>query len=178
MDLSMPPDKMSHLHTELQRFRRKTLASKWELCGITQLLLIDNQRWEDIFTESDWPTVCNSLEKPHHQTRLSKQFYMDLDEFWIPYSIAFNGRAKLIDSRPMPLTSFQCDACLKGYGVYFQGGSCNNCVKPVPDEIIDIVVAARCFGTKWRNLHVVVYTGIQTIPKQWHWLIRVCQKTL
>ena len=129
---------------------------------------------------------CNSLEKPHHQTRLSKQFYMDLDDFWIPYSITFNGRAKLIDSRPMPLTSFQCDACLKGYGVYFQGdwraGSWNSCVKPVPqeitlldswqdervpDEIIDninylelytVLVAARCFGTKWRNLHVVVYT--------------------
>jgi hypothetical protein len=57
----------------------------------------------------------NTLHHPWHRTRLTHDMKADL-EFWIDYMCYFNGRTRMLDSRPAtPLTINACGLAAGGY---------------------------------------------------------------
>ena len=133
----------------------------------------------------------NKLRRPHHKTRINKEFRKDL-LWWSNFAATFNGKAKIIRSEPLPQCYLQTDASFSGYGAYFHGdwvaGTWHPDAVPQPSEIrnlpwwnsvqvpteisnninylelFPVLLAAQKWSSSWQNQHVVVHSdNTQTI---------------
>jgi len=187
MELRLPEDKILKLKSELQKFATKKSATKRELQSLAGSMSFASAVIKGGRTFSRRVIdLINKLKHPYHKTRLTSDFRRDIVSWWLPFMQQFNGKAKILDNKPVPMKMMQCDASLKGYGVYFNGhfmaGSWNGTQPPVPAslcqlpnwqdvfvnsdsitninhlELLTALLAARHFGYMWRNKKVVIYT--------------------
>ena len=108
MEARLPPDKLRKLRNILVDFTDRNRATKKELSSLAGVL-----------------SFCSSVVKGgrcfSRYIRLNREFSMDI-AFWMDWASTFNGKAKLIIGKPMPISSFQSDACLGGRSLYSLSG--------------------------------------------------------
>ena len=187
MEARLPPDKLRKLRNILVDFTDRNRATKKELSSLAGILSFCSSvvKGGRCFSRRIID-LMNTVRHNHHYIRLNREFSMDI-AFWMDWASTFNGKAKLIIGKPMPISSCQSDACLAGFGVYFDGlwicgGWDSGCVPLVPDdvdihhnwtieqipedlqrninylELYPVLLAARRWCHMWRDTHIILYT--------------------
>lgn len=121
MEASLTEDKLCKLLTTVRSFQARHKARRKELERLAGFLnhacsVVKGGR---TFLRRVLDTM-NSSRASHHYVRLTSDFQKDID-WWIRFVEWFNGKAKLIDPKPVELASFQTDASFSGFGGYFMG---------------------------------------------------------
>jgi hypothetical protein len=119
MTLQLPADKLKVLHTEICEFYLRSKVSKRELQSLAGKL-----NWATSVIHGGRYHLrrlldrINTLRQAWHRTRVTQDMKADL-QFWIDYMCYFNGRTKMLDSRPA--TPICIDACQVAGGGYHNG---------------------------------------------------------
>ena len=113
--------------------------------------------------------LMNRLNSPNAKLRLNAEFYADLS-WWISFLALFNGKCLFLDR--IPTTDVQADACAFGAGAFFRGDWAyhsfvmdNPAVRDLHinyKEVLAVVLAAKQWGSKWCNQHVIIYSDSTT----------------
>ena len=187
MQARLPQEKLDKLHNTVSEFISKKRATKRQLARLAGVLSFCSSvvKGGRCFSRRVIDLV-NSLSDWNYFTRLNEDFHKDL-HWWLTFAAQFNGSAKLIIGSPMPINSLQSDACMSGFGVYYNGlwlcGTWRDDVIPlVPDhvdlseawsvqnisldvltninylELYPMLLAARRWGHMWCNQHIVLYS--------------------
>ena len=191
MEARLPMDKVHRIKTILNEFRSRKKATKRMLSSLIGLLSFASTvvKGGRCFTRR-LLDLMNSVSHWHHMVRLNSEFRKDI-LWWITFIDDFNGRAKLIIGKPMPMSSFQTDASLHGFGCYFEGlwfcGSWQENKTPLVPANIDlkdnwsremisldiqdninylelfpVLLAARRWGHMFCDQHIVLYSDNQS----------------
>ena len=183
MCLSLPDDKLSKLHSELQFFAKRDRATKKQiqrLCGIIahcSKVIRGGRTFSRRIID-----LLAGLPDGNPRIRLSSNFKSDLD-WWIQFAKTFNGKEFIIFPNVGDGPMFSTDASLKGYGLLadtdWQAGYFNSDLQPggletcnpahehwlnvdVNDdtninylELVPIWLALKRYSKTWSNCHVV-----------------------
>lgn len=192
MSVSIPPEKLSKLHTELEFFnnkKRATLRQIQRLCGILahcSKVIRGGRTFSNRIIEllKGWPSKRKRI-------RLTEGFIFDL-RWWQNFASTFNGKNLMIKFNYGQGPSFYSDACLAGYGFwvdydwqagYYGTEFCPNISHLVPDhnhwvnvhveddysaninvlELIPIWLCLKRRAADWRNTHVVCHTDNNSV---------------
>jgi hypothetical protein len=119
MTLQLPENKLGVLHSEICEFYLRSKVSKRELQSLAGKL-----NWATSVINGGRSHLrrlidrISTLRQPWHRTRLTHDMKADL-QFWIDYMYFFNGRARMVDSRPS--ASISIDSCGLAAGGYYAG---------------------------------------------------------
>ncbi len=119
LEASLPPEKLTKLHSMVVSFSQRSRLSKRELQSLCGFLNFASKvvRGARTFTRRLIDS-CNSLKLPHHSIRVSQPMKADFN-WWIQFSLYFNGRAILISDSLRPPVYISCDASSYGFGAVF-----------------------------------------------------------
>ena len=191
MKASLPEDKLCRLISTVHSFNGRKKAKQKELQRLAGVLnhassVVKGGR---TFLRRVLDTM-NTARQPHHYVRLTLEFRKDI-AWWISFVQLFNGKAKIIEAKPVGLASFQTDASFSGFGAYYMGdyllGSWHpETVLHAPDhvllhhrvthacpesflgninylELLPVVYAARRWAESLSRKHIVVYTDNSSV---------------
>lgn len=191
MTVSIPPDKMAKLRTELEFFkdkRRATLKQIQRLCGILahcSKVIKGGRTFSNraISLLKGWPSKRKRI-------KLDQGFRFDL-YWWLNFAQTFNGKNLMVKYNYGDGPSFYTDSCLAGYGLWveddWQAGYFNSELstdtsrfspkhnhwlnvhldQETPSinvlELIPVWLSLRRCGGNWRDSHVVCYTDNSSV---------------
>ena len=107
----------------------------------------------------------HKLRCPSHKILLSQDFKKDI-QWWLTCLPLFNGAIKFVD--PRPITDVHIDASNLASGIFHRGDwqyTLWSCDWPTASslhinhkEVLSVILAARRWGTVWRNSTVHIFT--------------------
>lgn len=192
MSISLPPQKMEAMITELRFFHGKTCATIKQLQRICGILSNASKVVKGGRTFSRrMLDLLKGLPSTKKCVRLWKEFLKDL-HWWGSLSTTFNGKEIIIPYNNGEGISFITDASKHGYGYIYddpwQAGYYNSEAWPKGHEalceshchwqnisinledpsinileLIPVWLCVQTHGTEWTNQHVVCFTFIRSI---------------
>ena len=185
MELSLPPEKVEKLHSELTFFHGRHRATKRQLQRLAGILSHCAKVVKGARTFSRRIIdLLKGLNDGNPRITLSSDFRLDL-EWWEKFAEIFNGTACSIEFNFGQGPELYTDASFSGYGLVcdtdWQAGFFNvdatpsfndnldidhshweNTEVPIKNinvlELIPVFLALKRLGPCWRNLHVVCRT--------------------
>ena len=176
MSLSLPEDKLSKLHTELEFFQGRTRATKKQLqrlCGMIShcaKVVRGGRTFSRRIID-----LLSGLGDGNPRIRLSEEFRLDID-WWQNFARQFNGKENIIFPNHGEGFHFETDACLQGYGIRsdrdWQAGYFNSASSPVGVNECDISHG------HWVNMDVGEASNINFLELVPVWLavVRYCDQ--
>lgn len=185
MTIALPDEKLCALHNELSFFRNKKRATKKQLMRLAGILSHCSRvvRGGRTFSRRIL-NLLKGLNPGNPRIYLNEEFRLDL-EWWRSWSYTFNGIRPIQKYNYGDSNYIVSDASQNGYGVTFDldwlagyfnthnfptdVGSlyhshhwCNVYLQHDNNinvlELVPILLAARHFGQKWVNTHIVCFT--------------------
>jgi hypothetical protein len=168
-ELSLPPEKLQAILTELQLFSTRTSAVKRDVERLVGRLnfaasVVKGGR---TFLHRMIDTV-NSVQDHNAVVHLTDDFRADV-AWWLRFASQWNGRAMMIDPAPIGGPRFVTDASDAAVCAVFDSEFIVRYACPVTNvwhindrECLAVYLAALKWAESWRDKHVVVESDNQT----------------
>ena len=158
--MSLPEVELVTLKSYLLEFSLHRRASKRQLHVLAGKLGL----WRRTFLRRTLD-LMNQLNSPNDKRKLNAEFYAD-PSWWISFLAVFNGKCLFLDM--LPITDVQTDDCAFDAGAFFRGDwAKHSFVMDDPTvrdlhinykDVFAVVLAAKQWGSKWCNQHVILYS--------------------
>lgn len=184
MTISLPKEKLIKLHKELEFFVNKTRATKHQIRRLAGVLSHSARviRGGRTFSRRIL-NLLKGMKEGNPRIYLNEGFHLDL-QWWRNCYEIFNGSCSIIKYNFGNRNIVCSDASLNGYGLTFNNdwmaGYFNTSLFPTDVhqvhshhwsnvylhgdgninvlELVPILIAARYFGPRWENFHIVCHS--------------------